>query len=66
MPFAKLGLTRPLLRGVQSMGYGDPTPIQLRAIPPATLTSYQRGFDQVAVVTAALKNGGYTLVLPAL
>ena len=29
MPFAKLGLTRPLLRGVQSMGYGDPTPIQL-------------------------------------
>ena len=35
MPFAKLGLTRPLLRGVQSMGYGDPTPVQLRAIPPA-------------------------------
>ena len=35
MPFAKLGLTKPLLRGVQSMGYGVPTPIQLRAIPPA-------------------------------
>jgi ATP-dependent RNA helicase RhlE len=35
MPFAKLGLTKPLLRGVQSRGYGDPTPIQLRAIPPA-------------------------------
>lgn len=35
MPFAKLGLTKPLLRGVQSMGYGVPTPIQLRAVPPA-------------------------------
>ena len=35
MPFAKLGLTKPLLRGVQSMGYGVATPIQLRAIPPA-------------------------------
>jgi ATP-dependent RNA helicase RhlE len=35
MPFAKLGLTKPLLRGVQSMGYGVATSIQLRAIPPA-------------------------------
>jgi ATP-dependent RNA helicase RhlE len=35
MPFAKLGLTKPLLQGVQAMGYGDPTPVQLRAIPPA-------------------------------
>lgn len=35
MPFSKLGLTKDLLRGVQAMGYGDPTPIQLRAIPPA-------------------------------
>ncbi|HRJ73880.1 MAG TPA: DEAD/DEAH box helicase, partial [Terrimicrobiaceae bacterium] len=34
MPFSKLGLTKPLLRGVEAMGYGDPTPIQLRAIPP--------------------------------
>ncbi len=30
-----LGLVKPLLRGVEAMGYGDPTPIQLRAIPPA-------------------------------
>ena len=33
MPFSKLGLTPPLIRGVQAMGYVDPTPIQLRAIP---------------------------------
>lgn len=35
MPFSQLGLTKPLLQGVEAMGYGDPTPIQLRAIPPA-------------------------------
>jgi ATP-dependent RNA helicase RhlE len=34
MPFSSLGLTKPLLRGVDAMGFTDPTPIQLRAIPP--------------------------------
>jgi len=33
MPFKALGLSPNLLRGVQAMGYTDPTPIQLRAIP---------------------------------
>ncbi|MDI1249881.1 MAG: DEAD/DEAH box helicase [Lacunisphaera sp.] len=33
MPFSKLGLTPALLNGVKAMGYVDPTPIQLRAIP---------------------------------
>src|SRR3954469_18717730 len=33
MPFAKLGLSAPVLEGVKAMGYVDPTPIQLRAIP---------------------------------
>jgi ATP-dependent RNA helicase RhlE len=33
MPFQKLGLSPETLRGVQAMGYVDPTPIQLRAIP---------------------------------
>ncbi|MBE7538907.1 MAG: DEAD/DEAH box helicase [Opitutaceae bacterium] len=33
MPFSKLGLHSSLVRGVQAMGYTDPTPIQLRAIP---------------------------------
>src|SRR5213075_2428305 len=33
MPFAKLGLSAPVLEGVKAMGYIEPTPIQLRAIP---------------------------------
>ena len=33
MPFKKLGLSDEVVRGVQAMGYVDPTPIQLRAIP---------------------------------
>ncbi len=33
MPFQKLGLSDEVLRGVQAMGYVDPTPIQLRSIP---------------------------------
>jgi ATP-dependent RNA helicase RhlE len=33
MPFSQLGLHSSLVRGAQAMGYADPTPIQLRAIP---------------------------------
>ncbi len=33
MPFSKLGLSPVILEGVKAMGYVDPTPIQLRAIP---------------------------------
>jgi ATP-dependent RNA helicase RhlE len=33
MPFSKLGLSDPVVEGVKAMGYVDPTPIQLRAIP---------------------------------
>src|SRR5271169_1506866 len=33
MPFGKLGLSPVVLEGVKAMGYIDPTPIQLRAIP---------------------------------
>ncbi len=33
MPFKNLQLFEPILRGIQSAGYTDPTPIQLRAIP---------------------------------
>src|SRR5581483_11689373 len=33
MAFSKLGLSAPVLEGVKAMGYVDPTPIQLRAIP---------------------------------
>jgi ATP-dependent RNA helicase RhlE len=33
MPFSQLGLSSKILDGVKAMGYADPTPIQLRAIP---------------------------------
>ena len=33
MPFAKLGLAAPLVRGVRAAGYQTPTPIQAKAIP---------------------------------
>jgi len=33
MPFSKLGLSEPMLQGAKAMGYVEPTPIQLRAIP---------------------------------
>ncbi|HEV2392032.1 MAG TPA: DEAD/DEAH box helicase [Verrucomicrobiae bacterium] len=33
MAFSKLGLSHPMLEGVKAMGYTEPTPIQLRAIP---------------------------------
>jgi ATP-dependent RNA helicase RhlE len=35
MAFKNLGLAPKLLQGIQAMGYHDPTPIQLRSIPPA-------------------------------
>ena len=33
MPFSQLGLSQAMIDGVKAMGYIDPTPIQLRAIP---------------------------------
>jgi len=33
MAFSKLGLSEAMLKGVKAMGYIEPTPIQLRAIP---------------------------------
>jgi ATP-dependent RNA helicase RhlE len=33
MPFTKFGLSNQMLQGVRAMGYIEPTPIQLRAIP---------------------------------
>src|SRR5271169_1344542 len=33
MPFTKFGLSPSVLEGVKAMGYIEPTPIQLRAIP---------------------------------
>src|SRR2546422_6642935 len=33
MPFTKFGLSQAVLEGVKAMGYVEPTPVQLRAIP---------------------------------
>src|SRR5512142_2697288 len=33
MPFSRLGLSNAMLQGIKAMGYVEPTPIQLRAIP---------------------------------
>ena len=33
MPFSKLGLSQKVVDGVRAVGYNDPTPIQLRAVP---------------------------------
>src|SRR2546430_2249520 len=33
MGFSKFGLSQPMIEGVKAMGYSEPTPIQLRAIP---------------------------------
>ncbi len=35
MPFSKLGLFSSLVRGIEALGYSEPTPIQARAIPAA-------------------------------
>lgn len=53
MPFTKLGLSKPLLDGVRAMGYGEPTPVQLRAIPAAlagrdVIASAQTGTGKTA------------------
>lgn len=53
MPFSSLGLAKHLVQGVQAMGYQDPTPIQLRAIPSAlegkdVIASAQTGTGKTA------------------
>jgi ATP-dependent RNA helicase RhlE len=60
MPFSRFGLNADLLRGVNDLGYSQPTPIQQEAIPPAVL-----GRD---VLACAMTGTGKTaaFVLPAL
>ena len=60
MPFAKLGLPAPLLRGVRAAGYQTPTPIQQKAIPLV--------LEGVDLVAAAQTGSGKTaaFVLPIL
>jgi len=60
MPFSRFGLNADLLRGVSDLGFTQPTPIQLAAIPPAV-----QGRD---VLASAMTGTGKTaaFVLPAL
>lgn len=61
MPFSKLGLHTSLVRGVQAMGYVDPTPIQLRAIPAVLsgrdlIASAQTGTGKTAAFALPILN----------
>jgi ATP-dependent RNA helicase RhlE len=61
MPFSKLGLFSSILRAVAAKGYGEPTPIQLQAIP-AILTgrdliaSAQTGTGKTAAFALPILN----------
>ena len=57
MPFSRLGLSDPIVRAVAELGYTEPTPIQLQAIP-AVLS----GGDLLAgAQTGTGKTAGFTL-----
>jgi ATP-dependent RNA helicase RhlE len=61
MPFSKLGLHSSLVRGVEAMGYVDPTPIQLRAIPAVLsgkdlIASAQTGTGKTAAFALPVLN----------
>ncbi len=68
MSFKDLGLSDEVLQGVQSMGYSDPTPIQLRAFPLVLagkdlIGSAQTGTGKTAafalpILTLLKKHGG--------
>jgi ATP-dependent RNA helicase RhlE len=61
MPFKQLGLFSSLLKGVEAMGYTDPTPIQLRAIPAVLsgrdlIASAQTGTGKTAAFALPILN----------
>jgi ATP-dependent RNA helicase RhlE len=68
MSFRDLGLSEDVLQGVQSMGFIDPTPIQLRAVPAVLsgrdlIGSAQTGTGKTAafalpILTLLKKHGG--------
>ena len=55
--FADLGLSEPILRAVQEMGYLHPTPIQEQAIPTVLMGRDVLGAAQ----TGTGKTAGFTL-----
>jgi hypothetical protein len=56
MPFAKLGLTKLFLRGVQSKGCGVPTPGEIRAMPSK--------FEDHQAIAAARAGAANTTAVP--
>ncbi|WP_404420666.1 DEAD/DEAH box helicase [Nibricoccus sp. IMCC34717] len=61
MPFKQLGLFSSLVKGVEAMGYKDPTPIQLRAIPAVLagrdlIASAQTGTGKTAAFALPILN----------
>src|ERR1700744_5097226 len=71
MPFSKLGLSNPMVDGVKAMGYEEPTPIQLRAIPlilsgKDVIGSAQTGTGKTAAFALPIlsKMGGHNPVGP--
>ncbi len=71
MAFSKLGLSEKILEGVKAMGYSDPTPIQLRAIPLVlsgkdVIGSAQTGTGKTAAFALPIlsKLGGHNPVGP--
>lgn len=59
MTFASLGLLDPLLKALEGLGHGTPTPIQAQAIPPAL-----KGRDLLAAAqTGTGKTAGFALPL---
>lgn len=61
MPFSQLGLYSSLVRGAQSLGYTDPTPIQAQAIPVVLsgrdlIASAQTGTGKTAAFVLPILN----------
>ena len=61
MPFSKLGLYSSLVRGAQSLGYTEPTPIQAQAIPAVLsgrdlIASAQTGTGKTAAFVLPILN----------
>ncbi len=57
MSFDSLGLSEPLLRAVNELGYSSPTPIQLQAIPAVL----KDGDLLAGAQTGTGKTAGFTL-----
>lgn len=55
MSFQNLGLSEALVHGVQRMGYVDPSPIQLRAIP--LILCDDLAFETFCFLSGALLSG---------